>query len=253
MSFWTLLSLLLIVTWAGLAGAWQLAHSWRWIQLSADAARRHGPPPRVLWALTVALGAAGALVFLVLARAWQATPALGLDRWAAELARAAWSPGAQAWMLPLTHLGDPITLWALAGVVALGLWWRHERWLAFAWLATLAGNALWNPGLKLVFERLRPVPDVSGLLAKGYSFPSGHSSGAMVVYGMLAYLAFRLLPLRWHLPALLMAATLILAIGASRVFLQAHFATDVMAGFALGGVWLALCIALCSTRLARGP
>ena len=145
MTFWTLLSLLLIVTWTSLAGAWQLAHAWRWLQPSADAARRHGPPRRVLWALTVSIVAAGGWLFLLLARAWQATPALALDGWAAGLARAAWSPQAQAWMLPVTHLGDPITLWALAAMVALALWRRHERLLAGAWLVTLAGNAVWNP------------------------------------------------------------------------------------------------------------
>jgi undecaprenyl-diphosphatase len=59
---------------------------------------------------------------------------------------------------------------------------------------------------------------------------------------MLAYLALRLLPLRWHLPSLFATVTLALTVGASRLFLGVHFASDVIAGFASGTAWLALCI-----------
>lgn len=79
-------------------------------------------------------------------------------------------------------------------------------------------------------------------LTAGFSFPSGHSSGSVVAYGMLAYLSLRLLPVRWHLPSLLAMVALALTVGASRLFLGVHFASDVMAGFASGIAWLALCI-----------
>jgi len=99
-----------------------------------------------------------------------------------------------------------------------------------------------NQTLKQIFSRARPLdPDVLAR-AQGYSFPSGHSSGAMVAYGMLAYVALQLLPTRWHLPTLLMAAALTYTVGASRVILRVHFASDVLAGFASGLAWLALCI-----------
>ena len=142
----------------------------------------------------------------------------------------------------LTHLGDAWLLTLLGAVVALGLWWRGQRTLALGWVLALGGNALLNPLLKRIFERVRPVHD-HGLVAElGWSFPSGHTSGATVAYGMLAYVMLRTLPSAWHLPAVLGAAALAFTVGSSRVFLQVHFASDVVAGFASGTAWLMVCI-----------
>ena len=59
---------------------------------------------------------------------------------------------------------------------------------------------------------------------------------------MLAYVAVRLLPERWELPAVLVAAGLAFSIGCSRVFLQVHWASDVLAGLASGSAWLVVCV-----------
>lgn len=64
----------------------------------------------------------------------------------------------------------------------------------------------------------------------------------LLAYGMLAYLALRLLPTKWHLPALLTAVAIAFSVGASRLFLRVHFASDVLAGFMSGAAWLAVCI-----------
>ncbi len=150
----------------------------------------------------------------------------------------------------ITRLGDPPTLAALCVLGAVLLWWRRERVLAIAFVAAIGGNALLNPALKRVFERVRPL-DAQGLpSAEGWSFPSGHSSGSLVAYGMLAYVLLRTLPRAWHLPAVLAASAVAFSVGASRVFVQAHFASDVVAGFASGSAWLVACIV--SAELARG-
>lgn len=141
-----------------------------------------------------------------------------------------------------THLGDPWTLTAIVALVTLALLWRRHPWLALGWVIACAGNGLLNQGLKQVFARVRPVHAHGYAVADGYSFPSGHTSGAVVVFGMAAYLAVRLLPPRWHLPALLLAASLAYAMGASRVLLQVHWASDVLAGLASGLLWLTCCI-----------
>lgn len=150
----------------------------------------------------------------------------------------------------ITHLGDPQTLFALAVIVPLVLLARGERLLAFAYVAAVGGNALLNPALKRVFERVRPLHENGQPAVDGFSFPSGHSSGALVAYGMLAYVLLRTLPRAAHLPAVLSAAAVAFSVGASRVFLQAHFASDVVAGFASGSAWLVAC--LISVELARG-
>lgn len=157
---------------------------------------------------------------------------------------AAWAVQAFAW---ITRLGDTATLSVWGIVVAAALLLRGRRWLALAWVLAVCGNALLNTTLKAVFARTRPLHEGGLIQAEGWSFPSGHSSGAVVVYGMLAYVLLRSLPpaLAWRasLPLVLLAAATAFSVGCSRIFLQVHFATDVLAGFASGTAWLAICVA----------
>lgn len=173
-----------------------------------------------------------------------------IDQAFSDAVLASTSPAAMQVFGWVTHLGDPITLFALCVVVGLALVARGQRLLAFAYVAAVAGNALLNPALKGVFERVRPLDERGLPWAEGYSFPSGHSSGALVAYGMLAYVLLRTLPRGAHLPAVLLATAAAFSVGASRVFLQAHFASDVVAGFASGTAWLAACIV--SVEWTRG-
>ncbi len=142
----------------------------------------------------------------------------------------------------LTHLGDVIVLTLLGVAVALWLVLTRRLTLALGWVLALGGNALLNPLLKRIFERMRPEHDHAFASASGFSFPSGHTSSATVAYGMLAYLLLRSVPRAWQLPALLGAAALAFTVGCSRVFLQVHYVSDVLAGFASGGAWLLVCI-----------
>lgn len=151
-----------------------------------------------------------------------------------------------------THAGDTEVLATLAVGVAGALWFGGRRSLAVGWVMAIGGNAVLNPLLKGIFERVRPLHDHGFTTETSWSFPSGHSSGSMVAYGMLAYLALRLLPSRWHLPALLAAAALIFTTGCSRILLQVHFASDVVAGFASGLVWLSACVLSLEWRGRRG-
>ena len=142
----------------------------------------------------------------------------------------------------LTHLADPATLTALCVAVTLALGARRRFALASGWVFAVAGNGLLNETLKSLFGRDRPLPVDGASLVDGFSFPSGHSSGAVVAYGMLAYLGLRLLAPRWHLPALAAAGVLAVLVGLSRLVLGVHFASDVIAGFASGTAWLALSV-----------
>lgn len=144
----------------------------------------------------------------------------------------------------VTHLGDPAVLIILGIIVALLLLQFGQRWLALGWILAVGGNGLLNPALKALFQRVRPL-DAYGLpLTEGWSFPSGHASGAVVVYGMLSYVLVRNSPKAWHLPIILLAALLAFSTGWSRIFLQYHYISDVLAGFASGCAWLAICIAI---------
>jgi undecaprenyl-diphosphatase len=142
----------------------------------------------------------------------------------------------------LTHLGDAELLAPVCVVLAVALWRKAHRGLALGWVMALGGIVLLNPALKRIFARARPLHDHGLALETSFSFPSGHSSGAIVSYGMLMYLALRLLPARWHVPAAMAAAAAIVTIACSRVFLQVHFASDVVAGLLTGLAWLLVCV-----------
>lgn len=150
----------------------------------------------------------------------------------------------------LTHLGDAWALTALTLAVGALLWARGHRLLATGWMVALAGNGAITRVLKHVFERVRPEHVHGVAQADGFSFPSGHSSASMVAYAMLAYLGTRLLPARWHVPAALLAGALIFTTGWSRVVLQVHYASDVLAGWLVGGTWM-VCTVLIMDSVSR--
>lgn len=152
----------------------------------------------------------------------------------------------------LTHLGDTVTLTLLCVCVALALVVMRRRELAIGWVVAVAGNGLLNNTLKQTIGRVRPLFPDGGSVANGFSFPSGHSSGSVVAYGMLAYLALRLLPVRWHLPAMMASVAVAVTVGASRLFLRVHFGSDVVAGFASGAAWLAACVTVLEVVRWRG-
>jgi len=215
---------------------------------------RSALPAPLLMLLCMAIGfgaiVTGAGVVAELAEALQANADLGRADQALADALALSVPLAALQVFAVvTVLANTATLTLLAAVVALALFLRGRRWLALGWVVAVAGNGLLNHTLKQVVARVRPVHGGGLVIEDGFSFPSGHSSGSVVAYGMLAYLALRLLPARWHLPALLLAVATAFTVGASRVFLRVHFASDVIAGFASGSAWLAVCIA--SSELAR--
>ncbi|UOQ96351.1 phosphatase PAP2 family protein [Hymenobacter sp. 5317J-9] len=110
---------------------------------------------------------------------------------------------------------------------------RRDAW---EWLLAMAGSVLLNQLLKLYFNRPRPVNTL--LHTYGLSFPSGHAMMGLTFYGCLAWLLARHFGQRgWAVPLLLWAGL----IGLTRVCLHAHYATDVLAGFAGGAAWLVGC------------
>lgn len=142
----------------------------------------------------------------------------------------------------ITHLGDAAFLGPVCLLVAAVLWWHAHRGLALGWMLALGGIVVLNPALKHIFERARPIHEHGLALETSYSFPSGHSAGAIVSYGMLLYLVLRTLPARWHVPGAMAAAGAIVTIACSRIFLQVHFASDVAAGLLTGFAWLLVCV-----------
>ncbi len=134
-----------------------------------------------------------------------------------------------------------ICVLTLAGAM-VALVRRHRR-LATVWLVAAVGCGLLNMTLKWFIDRHRPLNPDSSVHAVNNSYPSGHSMGSVIGYGMLAYSLFLGLRRRWARGAVIgLLAVLVLLIGFSRIYLRAHYVTDVLGGFCIGAVWLAVCV-----------
>jgi membrane-associated phospholipid phosphatase len=152
----------------------------------------------------------------------------------------------------ITHLGDRDVLIALAGGVTAALLLAKRWLLACAWTAATVGGGLLNMVLKGIFERPRPLHDHGLVHETSWSFPSGHASGSMLIYSLLGYLIVRQTPRAWHIPVAVVTVALIVFVGSSRVLLQVHYFSDVLAGYASAAAWSALCIAGLETVRWRG-
>jgi membrane-associated phospholipid phosphatase len=153
------------------------------------------------------------------------------------------SPYVMLYFHAMTHLGNTSTLIIICVSVVLLMLLLRQFKLAFGSLLAIGGNSILNVSLKDIFERLRPISPYNEPL-DSWSFPSGHSSGSLVAYGLMAYLVMRLLPRPYHLPALLLGCAIAFTIACSRVFLHYHYASDVLAGLMSGLLWLTFCTAL---------
>ena len=128
-------------------------------------------------------------------------------------------------------------------LVAFFLFFRKLRWYAVYILVATAGSTLLNQYLKNNFGRLRPV--TAFYPQAGFSFPSGHAMIGGAFYGMLVYLIWNnIRNNRIRIPACILLTTWQLLICFSRVYLNVHYATDVLAGLAAGIFWCALVVVL---------
>ncbi|MFA4886423.1 MAG: phosphatase PAP2 family protein, partial [Desulfotomaculaceae bacterium] len=191
--------------------------------------------------------AAGSLLLLVFAKLVEDLlyQELGaLDTVVGDFIRSFASGGVTNAAVTITQVGSAFVEISLMLFVGGYLLFRLKHtWEAVVLFSSLVGGWLLNTVLKHAFQRTRP--DIQHLIeVGGYSFPSGHAMISTAFYGMLGYLLWLSLRERskpaW--PVIVLTLCLVSSIGASRVYLGVHFPSDVIAGFAAGGVWLIACI-----------
>jgi undecaprenyl-diphosphatase len=152
---------------------------------------------------------------------------------------------------PFSWLGGWIGLTAL-GLTAAVLLLRERAWLDLGFLAAAILGTQWLVSLlKAFFDRARPevgsVIDLPGSPA----FPSGHAAAGIASFAALAILLAERLPRGLRKEFWIAVAVLGVCIGLSRIALNVHFVTDVVAGWCIGLSWLAACL-LVRDRLRRG-
>jgi undecaprenyl-diphosphatase len=150
------------------------------------------------------------------------------------------SPGLDPFVRALTHGGDNLTLAVVSLAGALYCRHRQRPWReAIATPLAFAISQAINHLLKIGFQR--PRPQLADLFAdpSTWSFPSGHAFSSLAVYGSLAVALPAIHP-RHGVLLRTLAALLSLGIGLTRIYLDAHWPSDVLAGFALGLLLLSI-------------
>lgn len=132
---------------------------------------------------------------------------------------------------------------AALALVAYYLFIRKHRWNSVRVPVVALGSISLNIILKYFFDRERPISPL--VEASGLSFPSGHSMVAASFYGLLIYLVWHNVK-DVHLRNLLimLLVVFVVLIGFSRIYLRVHYATDVLAGFAAGFLWVVIGLTL---------
>ncbi|HUX81168.1 MAG TPA: phosphatase PAP2 family protein [Candidatus Paceibacterota bacterium] len=138
----------------------------------------------------------------------------------------------------ITFFGNPRTITVFALFLLFFLFFsRRFRPYFSGSIIAFSGAAVSGFILKELVARARPDSLIPALTQSGFSFPSGHATAAMVLYGFGAFILCREYPERTT-PVILLTAFGIVLIGFSRLYLGVHFPSDVIAGYALGGLWL---------------
>ncbi len=169
-------------------------------------------------------------------------PLTQFDQAVAAQLHARATPAGIAFFRGVSDLGSPAS-WTVISLVVTAVLLLRRRWLlAGGWAAAIVGGGVLDLALKLLVHRPRPSFAEAFATAPGWSFPSGHSMGALVGYGMLAYLLALGVRGRARLALPFGAALLVVLIGFSRLYLGVHYFSDVIGGYAAGVVWLSACV-----------
>jgi membrane-associated phospholipid phosphatase len=220
----------------------------------AARAARLDPEKATGLALTLALLVilVGGIVLALLAVIVRSTDVLaGIDSSVAEWGNrhaSAWSHDA---LTLVTDLGETWTVVVVAVVVAgVELTRTRNRWVAPFLVAVILGDKLLTEAVKQLVDRARPtIEAVAATL--GPSFPSGHTSTAAASWAAFALVAGRWWGRRAWPPLAGIAVGIAVGVAASRVLLDVHWLTDVLAGLALGWAWFAACAIAFGGRLLR--
>jgi len=183
-----------------------------------------------LWSavlVTASVGFLGVLENLI-----AGDPLVRVDSAINQLAQSLRTPLGDAIMTVITSLGDAIVTGGLAVMVFAWLSLRRAFAAAHAVALTMSISAIFVFAMKAVLHKPRPIGIYGG--ADAFSFPSDHTALATVLYGVVAVLISRSLPRGMQIAVFTAAGIGAVAIGLSRIYLSAHWPSDVLGGLFFG-------------------
>lgn len=142
-----------------------------------------------------------------------------------------------AFFVIATQLGGVGAILAIASGLITLLALRQKSKAAVTIGMSVAGAAILNVGLKLLFERSRPSLWEQLVVETSFSFPSGHAMISAALSLAIILICWET-GSRWYIVVL--ASVYILVIGFSRLYLGVHYPTDVMAGWLVSGAWVSV-------------
>jgi undecaprenyl-diphosphatase len=194
---------------------------------------------------------------LSLAQNFAPTVAMANPFWSADHGIATWfherlTPMFVSVLRAFTEFGSAEWIGVILFALVLFFVWKRW-WLSLVTLVVaVPGGMLLNEWVKILVHRQRPFVNGPFVDWSGYSFASGHTIGATLLYGQLLLFILPALKARhWRRLCIFSAISLVLLVGFSRIALGAHFLTDVLAAIFFGIIWLALCIVLRKPLLRR--
>ena len=140
--------------------------------------------------------------------------------------------------LVLSTVGGLEVMIAASALLIIGLWFKSHREAVF-FAVSMVGASVIMGLTKVVLARPRPelFPDVNYWQTASPSFPSGHATGSAVFALTLFFVVRRLAP-KWQGAASVFGLLFCLSVSASRLYLQVHYPSDILAGLALGSGWV---------------
>src|SRR5512143_2292680 len=150
-----------------------------------------------------------------------------------------------ALMRALTWIGFAPQAWIITLGILVFLYASGLKWETVVLLVSVLGSSALGLGLKVLIDRPRPSADLVNVInqLKDYSFPSGHVLFFVTFFGFMLFLAYTLLKHSWWRTGLLVIlGSMVALIGPSRIYMGQHWASDVIAAYLLGSVWLAMSV-----------
>jgi len=148
-------------------------------------------------------------------------------------------------MRTLSWIGFAPQVNVISFLILLFLYASGLRWETVVAFASVVGISVLGLGIKLLVDRPRPSADLVRVISQlsDFSFPSGHVLYFSAFFGFLLFLAYTLLNPSWVRTLLLVIfGGMVALIGLSRIYAGQHWASDVLAAYLLGSVWLAMSV-----------
>ena len=163
------------------------------------------------------------------------------DLWVNAKVTLLWNPFLNRIMIMITNIASPGVLIILSLMLFLVLVYKKKWYHSLLLLLSMAGGLLFESLTKIIIQRSRPENAL--ISVAGYSFPSGHATMAIIFFSLLIY-SFKDEIKNNALKYLFITGNMILflVVGFSRIYLNVHWLSDVLAGFGLGLFWLTLLI-----------